>query len=111
EKASHRLDAQESADWLGFRVTRVKDRLAVGVGERAWERLEEKLAHAQEEPDAPVLANAIIKGWVSQLGPAYGRTDRAEAYARLKALAAEQAFDEIPGPATIERFWQRAHAR
>jgi hypothetical protein len=81
------------------------------VGERAWERLDDKLKHAHDEPNSPTRAEAIIRGWVDQMGPCFPHLDRDEFCDRIRAAAHAQAFDEIPGRSDLKALWQRAYAR
>ena len=116
ENAMHRLTRRDPADWLGFRIRRGKQGLVFDLAEKTWARLEERLARAHEEPDSPLRADAVVRGWVAQMGPCYPLARRpqgehADAYARIRAVAAEQAFDEIPGREELQRLWQRAYAR
>jgi len=45
------------------------------------------------------------------MGPCYSYTEQDAAYARITAVAAGQAFDEIPGARDMQGLWQRAYAR
>jgi hypothetical protein len=110
-KAVSRLTAGETADWLGYRARRTKQGMVVGVGERPWERLDEKLTQAHDEPNSPARADAIIRGWVDQLGPCFPHVDRDEFCDRIRAVAHAQAFDEIPSRSDLKALWQRAYAR
>jgi retron-type reverse transcriptase len=109
--AAHRLTAGETADWLGFRIGRDEEGLVVGVGKRAWERLDDKLKQAHDEPNSPARADAIIRGWVDQMGPCFPHVDRDEFCDRIRAAAHAQAFDEIPSRTELKQMWQRAFAR
>jgi len=100
-----------SADWLGYRVLRGENGLMVQLTEEAWQSLAENLEAAQGETDSPLRAQAIITGWISQMGPCYQQTDMQQAYARIIDLARRQAFDEIPSEEEICRLWEKAHKR
>jgi hypothetical protein len=62
DKAVCRLAAGQSGDWLGFRVARAQKALVVGIAERAWERLADRIAHAHEAPQSALVAAAVIRG-------------------------------------------------
>jgi hypothetical protein len=111
EEAVRTLTAEAPACWLGFQVERAPQGLRFGLTEEAWWKLEEKLVLAHEEPDAPVRVFQAIVGWVGQKGPCYPHVDRDAAYARLAAIAREQAFDEIPDRSDVRQLWQRSFAR
>ena len=97
--------------WMGFVIRKVPRALAAEIAETAWEDLETRLAGLHAEGDAPLRAAAVIPGWIGQRGPCYRWSDRAAACRRVVAIAAAQAFEEVPGEAQLEGFWQRAHAR
>jgi RNA-directed DNA polymerase len=107
-KAVRRLTEDEPAEWLGFRIERIKKGLVFGITERAWERLAERLARANEEPDPVAQADAVLRGWLGQMGPAYPHLGKA-AYARLQQTADEQGFTTCRK--VIKGLWQRAYAR
>ena len=82
-------------EWLGMRVTRHTDRLAIAPTERSWRNLEEALADAQSRPNAAVLANQVVRGWVNQLGPCYETLNLRDTYRRVREIAGVQGFDEL----------------
>ncbi len=86
ENAVRRLTEEEPADWLGFRIVREKQALVIDIADRAWERLAEGLALAQEEPDPATQADAVLRGWISQAGPAFPHLDPEGTYARLRQI-------------------------
>jgi retron-type reverse transcriptase len=108
ENAVRRLTEDEPAEWLGFRIVRGKKGLDYGITERAWERLAERLARANEAPDPVKQANAILRGWLGQMGPAYPHADKT-VYARLRQVADAQGF--TTRRSVIKGLWQRAFAR
>ena len=83
----------------------------VDVGEKAWERLGEKLTQAHDQANSPARADAIIRGWVDQMGPCFPHVDRDEFCDRIRAAGHAQAFDEIPSRTELKQLWQRACAR
>jgi hypothetical protein len=87
---------------------RTKKGLVYGITERAWERLAERFARANEGPDPVRQANAILRGWLGQMGPAYPHVDKT-AYARLRQVADAQGF--TTRRSVIKGLWQRAYAR
>jgi RNA-directed DNA polymerase len=109
ERAACGLTAAEPAHWLGFRVECRGPALAVGLADGAWDRLAECVARAREE-SAP-SAGAVVRSWVAEMGPCYPHIDHAEAHARVRAMAGEQAPEDLPGPEQLRDYWQRAYAR
>jgi hypothetical protein len=75
EQAIHDLRDGTSADWLGYRLNKGKNRLVVNTTESAWGSLAEKLEQDHERDCSPIRANQTIMGWISQVGPCYARTD------------------------------------
>jgi hypothetical protein len=109
--AIHDLNAGTSASWLGFSFLKPRRGLAIGIEERSWDELAQRLAFAHSTDRAAQLANQIVHGWLGQKGPCYLGSDRDEVCRRITAIAGEQAFDEIPGTAELKGLWQRAYAR
>jgi retron-type reverse transcriptase len=110
-EAVHDLSQGEAIDWLGYRVRDGEKFLVVEIAERSWAQLAERLALTWTLPDAPLRAIATVQGWVSQLGPCFKFSDRAQVCQQLAALATSQAFEEIPGPKELLRRWRLAFAR
>lgn len=107
----HDLDEGGAAEWLGFALRAGPQCLAVSLAERSWARLDEHLALVHQHADAPLRANAIIKGWLAQAGPCYPWAGREQDCARIAAIARHHAFDEIPSVGDLSALWQRAYAR
>src|SRR5262249_43306632 len=105
------LNAGAVVHWLGVSIEKPARGLAMRIGERSWESLEEQLALCHAERDAPLQAAATIRGWLSQRGPSYRWSDRPEVLRRIGAIAAGQAFDEIDATEAMETIWRDAHGR
>ena len=96
----------EPAEWLGFRF-----RLAGGttfrteLGGRAFEKLGRRfvLAHAKDRPADRAVA--VLRQWVSQLGPCFRRKE-AESLCTQALLTAQQyGFEEtVPAIELVERW-------
>jgi hypothetical protein len=111
DAAVRRLTPEEPAAWLGFSITRAKKKLVVGIDERAWDRLGERLGRALQEQYPLRRAGAILRGWLSQVGPCYAHVDLDAACDRLDAVVQEQGFGKPPNRAAVKARWQLAHAR
>jgi hypothetical protein len=111
EEAVRPLTADQPAHWMGFQIEKDRQELRVCLTEEAWWKLTESISLTHEEPNSPIRVNQLIAGWVSQKGPCYRFLDYNAAYARIAAIAQEQAFDEIASHVELKRLWQRAWAR
>jgi len=69
------------------------------------------LSLAHKAPNAPLAAEAVIRGWVAAAGPAYVEARFDRAYPRLVALASAEGFEEIPGREVVRKWWQAGYAR
>jgi RNA-directed DNA polymerase len=106
------LTAKRPALWLGYEfVSLSRKSLRVTVAEKSWASLAENLELAHEAPDAPLRAWASIKSWIADKGPCYQFTDFYTAWVRMRDIAANLAFDEVPDCQTVDDWWQRAYAR
>lgn len=105
------LAVGQPVDWLGYRVQRRDNELEVAVAKKSWDKLEDHLRMAWEEPIPPLAAIESIRGWISQQGAAFcqGRSD--EMYAGIAEKARNQGFQEIPGREEIASRWQEAYLR
>lgn len=109
--AMHDLRKGAAVDWLGFRLSRGDNALTVKIADRAWSRLADRLVLAHDQPNSPLLANAVINGWIRQMAPCYNFEDQTAVLRKLRDLANEQAFDEIPRLQALRFHWQQARDR
>lgn len=105
------LHADQSAEWLGYEVRCSDDRPNIRITGRLWESLSLALADAHDASDAPLRAPSIIRGWLAYMGPSFECEDRDRVLQRVRATAADFAFDEIPSNDTLLDSWSAAHAR
>src|SRR5262249_35324234 len=84
--------------------------LSYRPGRKSWGRLDRKLALAHERPNSPLVAFAILRGWVDQMGLCYHNVRHHHAYQNLSEVARKHGFDEIPGPAEVKEWSPRACA-
>jgi hypothetical protein len=111
EEAIRRLKDGAKARYMGFEIVLRPDGLHFDLTDDAWDSLEESLQLAQDKPNAPIHALLALAGWLSQRGPSYPSVNIGTAYARVRAAARRQGFDEIPGQKWFQRNWQCAFAR
>jgi ribonuclease HI/retron-type reverse transcriptase len=109
--AVRNLPNGHKADWLGYSISMSENGTVVQLAEDAWTHLEETLALAHTRPAAPLRANAIIYGWIDQLGPCYPYEDHDQVLSRLSAVARQLAYDETPEDGELLRRWRTAYAR
>ena len=105
------LHEGQSANWLGYLVDCRDEQFRVRIGEDAWVKLRDELALQHEGSDAPLKANQIVRGWISQSGPTFSFEDHSTVCRRIKKICDELAFDEIGDGETLKRLCQSAHAR
>ncbi len=105
------LSAGATTDWLGYRIGLEDGTPVVRISERAWQKLSDRLSAAYLTPLPPIRAEQIIRGWLGYLGPCYAYENRAIAIDRVRDIASQLVFDEIPCAGELERFWSAAHAR
>lgn len=105
------LSRGEHADWLGYRVSFARDDLVCGISDRAWSALAIRLEHAHTKPCSPLVANQVIVGWFDQLGPCFRHEHSDDVVGRLRSIAADLAFDEIPTNRELRQRWRSAFDR
>jgi retron-type reverse transcriptase len=97
--------------WLGYDIAVRDGRLSVLPGEEAWQQLQAHLMDAHHQPGPAFAANESILGWVGQIGPCYDYIDRPAAYRRVRSVAIEQAFDELPSYEDFHLVWSQGNSR
>jgi retron-type reverse transcriptase len=60
----------EAAQLMGFKLSRLGDRLRYGFGSEARHKLEQSLVKAQQTANPSKVAEMVIRGWVGAYGPA-----------------------------------------
>jgi len=109
--AIHNLSRGQNADWLGYQLNYRADDLVCRIAERAWKALPLRLEHAHSKPCSPLVANQIIKGWFDQLGPCFRYEHIDDVVGRVRGIAADVAFDEIPTNRQLRQRWRAAFDR
>lgn len=107
----HDLGAGESVDWLGYTICLDGGEPCIRIADRAWRRLRIRLMEEHLKPAPPIRAIQAIQGWLGYLGPCYRYEDRATILDRVRDIAAQEAFDELPAPEELGQWWCAAHAR
>lgn len=111
EKCVRDLRAGQQVGWLGYGIGLERQGPEAHMAEGAWEGLEEHLKLAQDEADAPLVANQSILGWISQQGATYQQEDIRRVYARICSTARRYDFTEIPRREQIDAEWRRSFLR
>jgi len=104
------LEAEQQVKWLGYRIIR-EDSLRVSIAGKSWDKLEEHLQLAWEQPVPPLAANESILGWIGQQGAAYREEDVERICVGIQRRAWAQGFTEIPERGEIASVWSQAHHR
>lgn len=110
-KSVYALKSGETADWLGFAISKPGRGLAAGIAERAWKSLEGHFALAHSKQGAPLRVIEVAKQWLIQRAPCYRWSNADEVCEQVVTLANKYAFEEVPPPDQLKRYWQRAAAR
>jgi Reverse transcriptase (RNA-dependent DNA polymerase) len=97
--------------WLGFQIQREGTRLTIRIAERAWSNLAEAFAEAHLSSASPIRALQAVRGWLNQIGPCFEYENQTAVVKRIRELAAEAAFEEMPATNHLVGTWQRSHAR
>jgi ribonuclease HI len=103
------MSVGHSATWLGYQIRKVNTGIQVEIAEASWDKLEEHLHLAHEEPIPPLSANETILGWISQQGAAYERDLVRDTYTGILRQASVMGFDEIPSQEEVATRWYRAY--
>jgi hypothetical protein len=105
------IAAGDSLRWLGYQIENQGPQVAVRIAEKAWSRLTEHMAEAHLHPSAPLRAARSVEGWLAYLGPTFADEDTNAVLARVRAMAAEQAFEEIGSDRRLMAIWHASHRR
>ena len=106
QKPVTRVASEKGAKWLGFKLRLDDGVLQTRMTSQALERLRARLRSMHEKPNAPVRANAMIKGWLNQMGPCYDFSDKKEVLLQLRTIAADEGFDELPRDKKMMKWWR-----
>jgi hypothetical protein len=87
----------ETAQLLGFTLSRRGDRLHLGLGEHAWAKLRQGLEEAHQTADPAGMARKVVIGWTSAYSPAFAGM-RKDFPRRVLQTAAHLGFREIDTP-------------
>ena len=111
-KSIHILSGGESADWLGFKITKSNRRLDYSVADRGWTHLNDLLGLAHTKPDALMRAiRSVIRPWLWHRAPCYRPEVRELVCSRLLTAARSHGFEELPSLRKLFDFWAAAAVR
>jgi retron-type reverse transcriptase len=103
------LDAGDCAPILGFELHKHDERLKFDLSTKAWQKLEEHLREAHEDPNPLETAKAKIRGWANAYGPALHK--RGPQATKILRRAAEYGFRELVSYGDLKRqlktSWER----
>lgn len=105
------MQAGATANWLGYLISYRDDRPRVDISQSNWRSLASKLEECHKKANAPLGANRTILGWLDQLGPCLPTASKREVFSRIRKIAGELAFDEVPSHEELKEWWERSHVR
>jgi hypothetical protein len=108
DSAISNIEAGQSLTWLGYSVRREANRLTIRISDRAWDQLDLGFAKTHLQPASPLRAIEVVLGWIAQLGPCYQFEDPKAVFTHIRAVAAAQAFDELPSDEILSEQWRSA---
>jgi retron-type reverse transcriptase len=111
KSAIRKLEANVPIDWLGFELLFDGARIQAKIPAKVIERLRERLSSAHKFPNSSVRAIAIIKGWLSQMGPCFDSSDTVAVLSEIKHLANAEGFDELPSKKQFRKWWLDGRGR
>jgi len=109
--SSRDLSRGQAIEWLGYQITRSDSQLRVQRASKSWDKLEDHLRLAWEEPIPPLAANESLRGWIAQQGAAYDRGQTRAMYRRMREYARGHGFTEIPSREELASLWYQAYIR
>jgi RNA-directed DNA polymerase len=89
-----RLAKEQPAFWLGYAIEWKQGCFNVALAANAMERLVDNLGLVAWEPNAGVLAEQVIRGWLTQAGPVFQPSRAAEACKQIVAQLQEARLGE-----------------
>jgi hypothetical protein len=98
---------------LGFAINRV-----TRSGKQEWvlkpasdylAKLQAKFDDLHRGSDAPLLAQALVRGWLNYYAPCYPHVNRTEMLAEIRALASSASFDSLPSDQTLCKRWEKRY--
>lgn len=105
------LSAGQVTEWLGYRIICDNEmQFRFEIADRSWKSLANKLTLAHTKPLSPLVALDTIAGWICQQGPTYAERIVVATYERVRGIALELGFEEIPSITDLRTNWLRAHA-
>jgi len=105
---THEIAGSDVADWLGFQISRMGERLNIGIGAKAWSGLQQGLCRAQEKSNSPVRAIQTIESWIRQIGACHEWVDHDGVLEKVRTVAAAEGFNELPSGECLLEHWHQA---
>ena len=103
------LESGETAQLLGFAISRINGRVQLGLGRTALPRLRQHLVEVCNDPDPVEAVKDILRLWIGAYGPAF---ENGEAVLdAIVHLAVETGHREIPGRQVLLQWMERAYQR
>ena len=94
--------------FLGYHLTMADKKLIAIISPRLWGTLTDSLAESHIELDSTFQANDVIRSWLSYLGPCFENEVQQDVLRRVRRLAEDQGFYEIPTDGELLEQWKEA---
>ncbi len=105
------LGSGQTAEWLGYAISRNNGELTVRTSRRLGTKLQLHLERELAEPDGALHVGETLRGVIDQLGPCYPHEDQVRVIRHITAIAHELGAEETPPEDELLRLWERAYTR
>ncbi len=97
----------DTAQVLGFTLSKKNGRLVFNLGNQAWLKLEQNLVEAHQMKSPTVTAKQVVTGWINFAGLAFENV-RDDSLKRVLDLAASHGFREIGSLGALRDVWENS---
>ncbi len=105
------LAAGEQVDWLGYRITTHHGVPVVRLAPVALDQLAMRLDEHHRDPMGPLRVLQTLKGWIDQVGPCVAAEGARALAGRVRAVAIDAGFDELPSEDRLTQVASASSAR
>lgn len=98
-------------EYVGFAVQINNGNPTITIPQRAFDKLANDMVLAHRFPLPAVRVIQMVRGWFAQQGPAWESEDVNSVLTRVRQLACDAGFDELPGDNELLRRWSEGHDR
>lgn len=97
--------------WLGYDLRHDGSKLVARIGPSTWKRLKLQLERLHLEPDPPLRAPRVIRGWINHRGAEFEHEDHERVLDRVVRMATDLGFEEIPSRQRLHKDWEASYGR